>query len=358
MSTDVKFPGLGLSFTLNRVAFTLFGLDIYWYGLLIGLGLLLAVWFAYRKAKVFGVDFDKMLDAVIGGTIAGVIGARLYYVVFSDMSILDFFKFREGGLAFYGAVIFAALVAIPLCRWKKIKFLPTADMLAIGFAIGQGVGRWGNFFNQEAFGVNTKLPWGMISTLTTDELGAQAGKLLEKGIMVDPALPVHPIFLYESIACLLSALLLILYIKRRRFDGEIALMYVAWNGVIRKLLEGLRTDSLYLGNIRISQLLAAVGAVAAITLIVTARIKIKRVGDPAYLIPYAKTPAWEAELATIEARRAKKRDQQKSKAVDQEITDADAPGEEKTEETAETPADAPPENAATESTESPSENNE
>lgn len=325
MDTIVNFPGLALEITVNRRAFNIFGLDIYWYGLLIGLGLLLAILFAYRRAKDFGINIDKLIDAVIVGTIVGVIGARLYFVVFSPSfkgaSFWEIFNTRRGGLAFYGAVIFAAAAALPLCRWKKIKFRPVTDMLAIGFAIGQGVGRWGNFVNQEAFGTNTSLPWGMISTATTQELRNQAASLLERGIVVDPNLPVHPTFLYESIACLLGALLFILYIKRRRFDGEIALLYVVWNGTVRAIIEGLRTDSLYLGssNIRISQLLAIAGAVAALALIVIVRIKIKKSDDPAYLLPYVKTPEWQTELAEIEANQTAKRNKkQKNQAQDGE----------------------------------------
>lgn len=310
MSTVVSFPGLGLEFTINRVAFSIGNFDIYWYGVLIGLGLALGMIYALTHAREFGIDSDRMLDVIIVGTIFGVIGARLYYVAFAPegmfTSIMDVLDMRKGGVAFYGAVIGAVLAALLTCRWRKVKLLPMIDVATVGFLVGQGIGRWGNFFNQEAFGINTSLPWGMTSETIVNYLTNNAEMLQSHNIFVDPTMPVHPTFLYESIWCLLGAVIFIIYAKRRRFDGEMTLMYFAWNGFGRAFIEGLRTDSLYIGEFRVSQILAIAGAVLAILAIVVVRMRINRKGDPAYLMPYGHTEKCAQELAELEKERLEK----------------------------------------------------
>jgi len=305
----VRFPGLGWEFTVQRVAFSLFGLDIYWYGVLIGGGLVLAMLYSFTKTKFFGIDTDRFLDVVIVSSIMGVLGSRAYYVLFSPnyhmQSLWQFFDLRDGGLGFYGAVVGGVASAYVLTQWKKIKFLPVCDISMLGFLIGQGIGRWGNFFNQEAFGSNTTLPWGMISEETTHYL------LLTNIPGVDPYLPVHPTFLYESLWCLLGIILLSLYIPHRNFDGEIALMYVIWNGSARTLIEGLRTDSLLVGSFRVSQVLAALGALAAALVIIIVRLKMYKKNDPDYLLPYGLTQEWRDEYAAILQRQ--KMDEEKIK---------------------------------------------
>lgn len=303
MEYTVGFPGLGWEITVNRVAFTIGNFPIYWYGVLIGFGLVAAMVYAFYKSKDFGIDADKLMDVVIFGAVAGILGARLYYVVFSPTfeakTFWDIFDIRDGGLGFYGALIFALASAVLLCRWRKMKFRPVADLVSIGFLIGQGIGRWGNFVNQEAFGTNTKLPWGMISQHTTSYLSRNAADLAERFIEVDPYMPVHPTFLYESIWCIIGVVLITMYIKHRKFDGEIALMYVAWNGAARVLIEGLRTDSLYIGSFKISQVVALLGAFASIAAIVYFRLKIKKSTDPNFMMPYAFTEEWKTEYAGI-----------------------------------------------------------
>lgn len=308
MGTQVSFPGLGLEFTIRHIAFSIGNFNIYWYGVIIGLGLALAMLFVFSKTKEFGIDTDRFLDVVIIGAVAGVIGARLYYVAFSPSEFTSFwqiFNLRTGGLGFYGGVIFGVGSAVLTCRWRKIKLYPAMDLAAYGFLIGQGIGRWGNFVNQEAFGTNTTLPWGMISNETTLYLSRQASKLAQEGIIVDPYAPVHPTFLYESLWCALGFVLLLLYMKHRKFDGEIFLMYIAWNGFGRAFIEGLRTDSLYLfgSNLRVSQVLAILGALAAIVIIGVVRKKISDSEDENYLKPYGMTPAAQEELAAIAAER-------------------------------------------------------
>lgn len=278
MINHVQFPALGLEFTLNRVAFSLGGLDVYWYGIILALGLLAGMAFAFHYAVDFGIDSDRLVDVMVIGTVCGVACARIYYVAFAPFkynSLWEMIDLRDGGIAIYGAVIGAFLFGGLACLWRKIPLLPTFDIVAISFLAGQGIGRWGNFMNQEAFGTNTTLPWGMISESTKNYLTNWQAALAAEGVTVDPSLPVHPTFLYESIWCLLGFVLLWRYVKKRRFDGEIALLYVVWYGAERFVVEGLRTDSLMLPGIglRVSQVLALVSVAAALVALFVLRRK-------------------------------------------------------------------------------------
>lgn len=280
MTNHVEFPGLGLSFTLNRVAFTLFGMPVYWYGILIASGLLLALLFAFWKARSYGIDADRMVDVIFASTIAAIIGGRAYYVAtapFEYQSIWEMIDIRLGGIAIYGGIIAAFAMGALMCRVRKVPMLPMFDLAAQGFLIGQCLGRWGNFFNQEAFGGNTTLPWGMISESTQQYLQAVQETLAAQGMTVDPSMPVHPTFLYESIWCGLGFLLLWRYSKHRRFHGEMTLLYIMWYGFERFFVEGLRTDSLMVGNVRISQAVAALSVAAALVLWVILRRKYRGV---------------------------------------------------------------------------------
>lgn len=276
MINHVTFPGLGIELTLNRVAFTLFGVPIYWYGVLITIGLALALIFAFHYSRSFGIDADRMVDVILIGTVCAVIGGRVFYVAtapFEYESFRDMLDIRLGGMAIYGAVIGAFLSGIVTCRWRKVPLLPMFDLAGIGFLLGQGIGRWGNFVNQEAFGVNTTLPWGMYSEGTYNYLAHTKDVLAAQGIIVDPNMPVHPTFLYESIWCLLGFFLLWAYMKHRKFDGELILMYAMWYGAERFIVEGLRTDSLMIGKFRISQVIAAVSVLIALGLWIFMRRK-------------------------------------------------------------------------------------
>lgn len=279
MTNLVQFPGLGLEFNINRVAFTIGGLDVYWYGVLIATGFLLALVFAFRYAVDFGIDADRLVDVVLVGSVCAVICARAYYVIFSPVpyeSFADMIDIRQGGLAIYGGVIGAAVFGGLACKWRKLPILPTFDLVAMGFLIGQSIGRWGNFVNQEAFGSNTSLPWGMYSQATASYLSSWQTVLAQDGVIVDPSMPVHPTFLYESIWCAVGFFALWAYMKKRRFNGEIALMYAAWYGAGRFWIEGLRTDSLMLPGmtLRVSQLIALISVLAAVAAIVIVRRKI------------------------------------------------------------------------------------
>ncbi len=280
MVNHVSFPGLGLEMEINRVAFTVFGVPIYWYGVCIALGLLLGMLYAFRYAKSYGIDADRMVDVIFASMIAAIIGGRAYYVAtapFEYQSIWEMIDIRLGGIAIYGGIIAAFAMGALMCRVRKVPMLPMFDLAAQGFLIGQCLGRWGNFFNQEAFGGNTTLPWGMISESTQQYLQAVQETLAAQGMTVDPSMPVHPTFLYESIWCGLGFLLLWRYSKHRRFHGEMTLLYIMWYGFERFFVEGLRTDSLMVGNVRISQAVAALSVAAALVLWVILRRKYRGV---------------------------------------------------------------------------------
>lgn len=269
MTNIVQFPGLGWEFEINNVLVQIGGFRIYWYGFIIACGLLLALLFGFRNARRFGINTDRMTDVIIVAVICGVVGARAYYVIFSPYhytSLWQMINLRDGGLAIYGGIIGGFLGGLLMCRARKVPVLPMFDVAAMGYLIGQGIGRWGNFFNQEAFGINTTLPWGMYSASTHNYLMSVRGTLAQQGVTVDPSLPVHPTFLYESLWCLLGFLLLRLYMKHRRFNGEIFLFYIIWYGTGRFFFEGLRTDSLMtpLFNLRVSQLLALASVAVAL----------------------------------------------------------------------------------------------
>lgn len=320
-------------FKVDRVMFTIPGTDfqIYWYGFLIAVGILLAMIYGFRKMRSVGVDPDRATDCIIGGIIGAVIGARLYYVLFSlsdyttssgGLDFKEIINVRDGGLAVYGGLIGAVLVGGIIARIRKLKLTPLLDVVGPGFLIGQAVGRWGNFFNVEAFGSNTTLPWGMMSDSTMNYLADNYADIaLRSGENVNVYLPVHPCFLYESLWCILGFVLLNLYMKHRKFDGEVFLMYIGWYGLGRFFIEGLRTDSLYFGKIRVSQLVAGTCVLAAIILIIVFRGIVRRSGDYKFYYQTEESAAQLAEYVAYEEIKAK------SKELKKKIKEAEASGE-------------------------------
>ena len=263
----ISFPKLNLYFNVDRTAFSLFGFNIYWYGVIIAFGLVVAMLTVLKLGKKAGIKQENILDVVIFGLPVSVICARAYYVIFEfdgyKDNLIEIFNIRNGGLAIYGGVIGAFLTVYVYCKIKKINVLKMFDIGSIGLVIGQMIGRWGNFFNQEAFGRNTKLVWGMTGSV----IKSQLKNMQALGINVTPDLPVHPTFLYESLWWLVVAFVLItVFYKFRKFNGQIFFGYITLYSFGRFFIEGLRTDSLYLGSIRVSQLLAAVLVVSGITL--------------------------------------------------------------------------------------------
>ena len=271
MSYDVTFFGLHL--TLKPIAFTLpigGGWDIYWYGIIIALGFTLAIIYGIKNAPRFNVNVDRMLDVAIVTTPVAILCARAYYVIFDGVkcnSISDFFGFGSSngfsGIAIYGGVIGAFACGALMCKIRKIKILDMFDLASVGFLIGQGIGRWGNFVNQEAYGSFTGSSWwGMESTRTIAEMG--------EGL-------VHPCFLYESVWCIIGFFVLNHLSKKRQFSGEIALCYCVWYGFERSIVENLRTDSLMIGNIRVSVLVSVIICISALVTLIVIRKKQKAV---------------------------------------------------------------------------------
>ncbi len=288
----VAFPGLGIGeFDLNKVAFTLFGkVDIRWYGLIITTGIILAVIYCAWRAKEQGISYDNLMDMALYTVIFGVIGARLYYVLMTlkthtYKSFLDVIAIWEGGLAIYGGIIAGVAAIYIFCRIKKINPLRALDMAAPAVMIGQFMGRWGNFFNGEAYGREVIeggplyfLRMGLISSNTISDFNTSQ------------MVYVHPTFLYESLWNMLGFVLINVLYRKRKFDGQVTLMYFTWYGFGRMFIEGLRTDSLYLGVFRVSQVVGFVCFVAGAILLVLGLIKAHRraAAGEAYEPCYAK----------------------------------------------------------------------
>lgn len=262
MSHVVEFPGLGLSCTVNEVAFSIGGYDIRWYGVIIAVGFLLAMVYAFFSVKKMNIALDPLIDAVIVGTLGSVVCARLYYVIFYPgdkywNDPIQILYIHDGGIAIYGGFIGAMVFGGLMAKRKKLCVPAVLDLASLGFLIGQGVGRWGNFVNQECFGGPTSLPWGMSSDNTR---------------LVSPNSPVHPCFLYESLLCLLGFVLLHFFTRKlRRYDGQTFILYLVWYGVVRFFIEGTRTDSLMVGPLRVSQVVAAACVLVGVMLLVVFR---------------------------------------------------------------------------------------
>ncbi len=285
----------GINVSSILAEFTLFGHEftIRWYGAIIAFGFLLAVLFGGRMAYKWKMSIDKMLDVLIYGTIFAIIGARLYYCIFKwdayKDNPLDIFAIWEGGLAIYGGIIGGIAAAYVVCKVRKMNFWNLMDMVAMSLLIGQGIGRWGNFANQEAFGTNTDLPWGMWSSKVSTYISSHMDEFEANGIVMDPNKAVHPTFLYESLWCLLGFFVLYAICKKARlFSGQIFLCYGVWYGFERAIVEGLRTDSLYITGttIRVSQLLSAVLALACLAILIALVVKYKKNPQPIDGIDY------------------------------------------------------------------------
>lgn len=255
----LSFPGLGIGeFSVNSTAFTLFGLEVAWYGVIIAFGALLAVFYVMWRAKQVGIKGDDVLDIALLTLPLGIIGARLYFVLTSLDSFHSFwevFDIRSGGLAIYGGILGGALGVFIMTKVKKLSFFKMADFICPGVMIGQIIGRWGNFVNVEAYGTETTLPWRM-------------GILSYSGWSY-----VHPTFLYESLWNLVGFILINTFYgwktkkTHQKYDGQIFLMVFTWYGFGRMLIEGLRTDSLYVGPFRISQVLGGLFFLAGLGLL-------------------------------------------------------------------------------------------
>ena len=277
---QVTFKGIDKAFEVSSVfcELTLGGRDITikWYGVIIAFGFTLAVLFGGRTAFRWKTDLNKMLDVLIYGTFAAIIGARLYYCIFNwsqySADPIRIFYIWEGGLAIYGGIIGGILAAFVVCKIEKLNFYNLLDMAGMSLLIGQGIGRWGNYANQEAFGCNTNGNFGMMSEKVTQYILEHQAELPG----VDPYAPVHPTFFYESVWCLTGFLILFIMSKKcRKFSGQIFLGYGIWYGLGRMLIEGLRTDSLYIGDtsLRVSQVLSGIIVIVCTVLMIIMVIK-------------------------------------------------------------------------------------
>ena len=336
--SPISFPGLfgDWQFTASSVAFHIGPKPIYWYGIILGIGVLMGLWLCTKQAKHYGLKEDNVVDMVLWGVPLGILGARTYYVLF----YLDLFRNESGGLdwkkvvaiwdgggAIYGTVIACFLLAIVYSRVEKIKLGALTDLCVMGLLTGQMIGRWGNFMNREAFGAATTLPWRM-------ELWTSASHSIE----------VHPTFLYESLWNLLGLLLILFVVSRgRRFDGENTWFYFLWYGLGRFWIEGLRTDSLYLFDwklfgqpIRVSQALSLVLVLVSAAMLFF-RIHIQKCSAEDLMVNQLARAAKEADAAA---------DAPAAEPADAPAAEpADAPAEETEEasgtEEAGAPADAP-----------------
>ena len=333
---QVSFPNLGISLEVNNTAFSVGGFDVKWYAVIIATGFLCALIFAVVRGKEFGVDFDHFFYPVFFGVIAAIVGARAYFVIFHfDLyrdNLMEIFNIRNGGLAIYGGIIGGLGIGALVCHLKKIPAVPMIDMACIGLLIGQGFGRWGNFMNVEAYGAATSPDYlfGMTSPKIVAEMAELTGHY-------DPNVLVHPCFLYESLWCFLGAVVLMIYLKHRRFDGEISLLYLVWYGTERAIVEGLRMDSLYIGQtgIRVSQLLSMILVPIALALLIFFYIRTakKKKADPAYSALFRDSEASRRLLEETEA--AAKAEKEKKAARKAAREQNHHSGEEKTGEAAE-----------------------
>ena len=294
---DIRFPGLGIHLKDVAESFSLFGLEVKLYGFVIAIGFMLAYFVVIKEAKRTGQDDDLYVDFMLWMIIPAIAGARLYYVLFSwdsyfepgkgfGQTLLDIINIRQGGLAIYGGIIAGVLVGVIFCKKKKVSIKLMADTAVMSVLIGQIVGRFGNFFNREAFGDYTDSLFrmcipvsyfkgnGSLSPLVAD--GVITENMINNVVEIDGAawISVHPTFLYEALWNLALLIFIIVYRKHKKFDGELALLYVWGYGLGRVWIEGLRSDSLMIpgANMRVSQLIAAVCVLVASIIIVKKRI--------------------------------------------------------------------------------------
>ena len=339
--TQVSFPGLGIEFNISPVAFKIGSFEVYWYGILIAVGMIFCVALAIKQARKNNFSPDLVYDIAIVSLPSAIVGARLYYVLnqwqyySSDLSRI--FDTRSGGLAVYGGIIGAFLGAFIMLRIRKIPYSTCADYCIVYIPLGQAIGRWGNFFNQEAFGTTTSLPWGMKSADTASYLSANCPYL-------DSSMPVHPTFLYESIVDL--ALFFILYNvrKKSKYSYETLSVYMIVYGVFRFLIEGLRTDSLYIGNtgIRTSQLLSLILVVFGLLLIAFMRYRnCTRLSLPERFYADQNAAAVSSDAAAVSAAGAGDPSETEEETVEAEAeAEADTGSEVEADGTADTGADA------------------
>lgn len=280
----ISFPNLGIEIEKLNNTFTIFGIDIAFYGLIIGIGVLLGAALSFREAKKTGQSVDDYLDLALFGVIFAIIGARLYYVAFEwdyyGQHPGEIIRIDKGGLAIYGGIIAAVITCVTLARIKKLSFWQMADTGCIGLITGQIIGRWGNFFNREAFGGDSDGLFAMrIDTWDTDV----AVRVPDAVHYIDEQnryIQVQPTFLYESCWNLVVLILIMIFRKKKKYNGEVFMWYIFGYGVGRGIIEGMRTDQLIMPgvNLPVSQVLSIVLAVAVGIMLIYNRIKLSKGG--------------------------------------------------------------------------------
>lgn len=286
-SVSISFPHLGIALENLKNSFSVFGIDVAYYGVIIGIGMLTAMLLAFHDAKVSGQKVDDYLDLALFGIIFGIAGARIYYVIFEwdyyKNNLDEIFNLRKGGLAIYGGIITGVIVCVILAKIKKLSLWKMTDTGAIGLITGQMIGRWGNFFNREAYGGDTNSLFAMRININDPNVSV----IVQNNVTVvnDSYIQVHPTFLYESFWCLCILILLQLFKRKKKFEGEVFLWYITAYAAGRFFIEGLRKDQLLIGNtnIAVSQLLSAVLFVLGITLTLVNRIRIAKNLKPVFV---------------------------------------------------------------------------
>ncbi len=316
---EVSFGGIDKVFDVSSV-FCEFNLgsklvEIKWYGVIIAFGFTLAALFGGRIAYTWRINLSKMVDVLIYGSLGGIIGARAYYVIFEwdyyRENPLEIFQIWHGGLAIYGGIIGGIIAGFITCKILKLNFLNLLDLVGMSLLIGQGIGRWGNYANQEAFGTFTNGKYGMMSDKIVSYITRNPEKFGLEGVtdiaahIEENNLLVHPTFFYEFASCMVGFVVLYIILKKfRKFSGQLFLCYGIWYGTERTIVEGLRTDSLYIGNtdLRVSQVLSLVIVVVCLTLLIINLIKYKKNPKPIEGVDFFP----EGAAKTIKEKRAEK----------------------------------------------------
>lgn len=331
----IRFPHLGFEVLVNK-SFTIFGFEIAYYGVIMALSMVCGAIVAYCEAKRTGQKVDDYIDYTLFGIVGGIICARLYYVIFEwdyySENLSQIFNLRGGGIAIYGGIIGAVIVAVIFCKVKKMKFFKFADTAVLGLVTGQIIGRWGNFFNREAFGSYTDGLFAMqipLSDIGGNVEVTDAMKVIVSGVEY---VQVQPTFLYESALNLVLLILLIIFRDKKKFYGETFCRYLMGYGVIRFIIEGFRTDQLQFRGVAVSQILSAVLFVAALAFVIVMRVRLK--GKPSQIDPIPpkkkkikSDAAGEDEDAGPETEQGTSEEPESGK----DITEADAAGKENAE---------------------------
>lgn len=301
---SISFPNLGIEIEDLSRTFSLFGLDIAYYGLIIGIGMVLAIIVCFREAKITGQNVDDYLDVALYGIIFAIVGARLYYVIFQwdhyKDNLASIFNIRQGGLAIYGGIIGGVLTGFVISKIKKLNFWQLADTASMGFLIGQIIGRWGNFVNREAFGGNS----GGLFAMKINCKDPLANVVVPDGVdFVDAAhqwIQVQPTFLYESFLNLIILVLIIIFRKKKQYHGEMFMWYIGGYGIVRFFVEGMRTDQLIMPvlNIPVSQALSLVLVIVMAILLIMNRVSLNKKGTTAFKIFKAVKPVEVEETVT------------------------------------------------------------